>query len=252
MRVKAETILSTMRSWIGMNRANGTHQPILDIYNNHRPLARNYKVKTNDSYCDATISAAFIKNSAEDMLGGTECGVEEHVKKFIKKGIWNEDGTITPKPGYIIVYNWDEKKQPNNGYSDHIAVVEKVAGNTITTIEGNIGGVVGRRTIAVGDGVIRGYAIPDYLPANEASHADWTGETGKGWRYSEDGKNFVRNKWLAIKHHWYYFGEDGYAYTGLHYISGKLYYFATTKESVDYECALMKTDKDGAFEIWKL
>jgi hypothetical protein len=42
-----------------------------------------------------------------------ERGCERHVAIFNKLGIWIEDGTITPKPGYIIVYNWNTKVQPN-------------------------------------------------------------------------------------------------------------------------------------------
>ena len=82
---------------------------------------------------------------------------------FKKAGIWEEDGTITPKPGYIIVYNWDDSTQPNDGYSDHIGIVEKVSGGQITCIEGNRGiGIVATRTIPVGWGCIRGYAQPKY------------------------------------------------------------------------------------------
>ena len=52
-------------------------------------------------------------------------------------GIWIEDGTIVPKPGDIILYNWGQSYQPNNGYSDHIGFVESVSGGQITCIEGN-------------------------------------------------------------------------------------------------------------------
>jgi hypothetical protein len=164
--ISAEDVLNVMRGWIGMSRSAGTHKPIIDLYNSHKPLARGYSVQYSDAYCDTTVSAAFIKLNATEMIGGTECGVEEHVQLFKKAGIWNEDGSIKPKPGYIIVFNWDDEEQPNDGFADHIGVVESVSGNKITTIEGNIlGGVVGRRTIPVGYGYIRGYAIPKYAGA---------------------------------------------------------------------------------------
>jgi hypothetical protein len=164
--ITAEDVLNVMRGWIGMSRSAGTHKPIIDLYNSHKPLARGYSVKYTDAYCDTTVSAAFIKLNATDLIGGTECGVEEHVQLFKKAGIWHEDGSIKPKPGYIIVFNWDDSSQPNDGYADHIGVVESVPGNKITTIEGNMnGGVVGRRTIPIGYGYIRGYAIPKYAGA---------------------------------------------------------------------------------------
>ncbi|WP_199607201.1 MULTISPECIES: CHAP domain-containing protein [unclassified Blautia] len=50
------------------------------------------------------------------------------MKIFREVGIWIEDGTITPEPGYVIVYNWDKATQPNDGYSDHIGFVEEVSG----------------------------------------------------------------------------------------------------------------------------
>ena len=84
------------------------------------------------------------------------------MKIFKQKGIWIEDGAITPQPGDIILFNWDDNTQPNDGYSDHIGFVESVSGRTITTIEGNKSQAVGRRTLTVGAGNIRGYARPKY------------------------------------------------------------------------------------------
>lgn len=165
VKVTAQQIIDVMKSWIGLSRAKGTHRPIIDLYNSHYPLARGYKVSYTDDYCDTTVSAAFIKLGAVGLIGGTECGVEEHINKFKVAGIWNEDGTITPKPGDIICYNWDDGTQPNDGWADHIGIVETVntKNRTMTVIEGNMsGGVVGERTIPIGWGYIRGYASPKY------------------------------------------------------------------------------------------
>lgn len=157
----AKRYVDVMRGWIGKNSADGSHREIIDLYNSHLPLARGYRVKYTDQWCDTTISAAAVQAGMTDLIG-TECGCEKHVAIFKKLGIWNEDGTITPEPGYIIVYNWDDNTQPNNGYSDHIGVVESVENGMITCIEGNLGGAVARRTIPVGWGYIRGYAAPNY------------------------------------------------------------------------------------------
>ena len=160
--ITAEDALAVARSWIGRNESAGTHKMIIDLYNSHKPLARGYAVKYTDQWCDTCMSAIFIKLGATDLIGGTECGVEEHVKLFKKAGIWIEDGCVTPKPGDLIVYNWDKTTQPNDGYSDHIGIVESVSGKTITAIEGNYKDSVARRKIAVGHGQIRGYARPKY------------------------------------------------------------------------------------------
>lgn len=163
MGVTAQDALNVMRGWLGLSRSNRTHKPIIDLYNSHKPLARGYKASYQDDYCDITVSAVFIKLGAVALIGGAECGVEEHVKIFQRAGIWNEDGTTTPKEGDIVVYNWDDSTQPNNGYSDHIGFVESVSSGKITTIEGNTqGGIVARNVIPVGWGYIRGYARPKY------------------------------------------------------------------------------------------
>lgn len=157
----AQDVLNVMRSWLGFSEANGKHKQIVDLYNSHKPLARGYAVKYSDEWCDTCVSAAAIKAGVVDLIG-TECGCEQHIKIFQSKGIWIEDGTIKPQPGDIILYNWGDSTQPNDGYSDHIGYVESVSGNTITVIEGNKDEAVARRQIPVGWGFIRGYARPKY------------------------------------------------------------------------------------------
>lgn len=197
----ANDIIGIMKSWIGLSRAKGTHKPIIDTYNAYTPLARGYKVTYTDEYCATTVSAAFIKSNAVDLIGGTECSVERFIEDvFKKKGIWNEDGTITPKKGYIICYNWDDLTQPNDGWADHIGVVESVSGTKITVIEGNMNGVVGRRTIAVGNGNIRGYAIPKY--ATETSKTETTTKT-------TSKKTHYNGTYPALPPRGYYQNGDG-------------------------------------------
>lgn len=165
--VTAKDIINIAKSYIGCKESDGSHRKIIDLYNSHKPLARGYAVTYTDSWCDAFVSAVAIKAGAVDLIG-TECGCEEHVQIFKNKGIWIEDGTITPKPGDIILYNWDGSTQPNDGYSDHIGYVEAVSGGKITTIEGNYGDAVKRRTLSVGNGNIRGYARPKYATSSGA------------------------------------------------------------------------------------
>ena len=159
--VKATDILCVAKSWLGYNEADGSFQEILDVYNSHEPLARGYAIKPTDSWCDAFVSAVAIKAGAVDLIG-TEVGCEEHVKIFKSKGIWIEDGTIIPKPGWIILFNWDDDIQPNDDYADHIGIVERVDGDIITCIEGNKSDAVSRRMIGLGWGYVRGFAVPKY------------------------------------------------------------------------------------------
>lgn len=191
--VTVDAVLGLAERWVGRRESDGSHCYIIDVYNSHRPLARGYKVQYNDQWCDTFVSAVFVALNAVDLIGGTECGVEEHVKLFKKAGIWIEDGTITPKRGDIIVFNWDKSVQPNDGYADHIGLVKSVSGKTITTIEGNYKDSVSYRTLQVGNGYIRGYARPKYatttvepkkdtsspkIPTNEEHATVQLGSTG--------------------------------------------------------------------------
>ena len=157
----AEQVLDVARGWIGYSDANGGAKTIIDIYNADKPLPRGYPVQYDDAWCDVFVTAVAIKAKAVDIIG-KECGVEKHVNIFKNKGIWIEDGTITPKSGDLIVFNWDKDSQPNDGYSDHIGFVETVSNGVITTIEGNVGRACKRRTFKVGHGNIRGFARPKY------------------------------------------------------------------------------------------
>lgn len=164
MSATVNDVLNVARSWLGYSEANGKFVEILNVYNSHKPLARGYKIKKTDEWCDAFVSAVAIKAGAADLIG-TEVGCEKHVEIFKKKGIWIEDGTIKPRVGDIIVFNWDEFSKNNNGASDHIGIVEQQYGNTIVCIEGNRNESVARRTINVGWGYIRGFARPKYAVA---------------------------------------------------------------------------------------
>ena len=158
----AQAMIDTFNAWMGYSRINGKQHGIIDIYNSVLPWPAGYKMKYSDAWCDATISAAAIKTGCVDLIG-RECSVPRHIKIFQALGIWQEDGTITPRPGDIIVYSWGRFRQPNNASASHIGIVVKVEGRQITCIEGNRGiGIVATRTIPVGWGCIRGYAQPKY------------------------------------------------------------------------------------------
>lgn len=158
----ASTVVKQAQSWIGCKESNGTHKPIIDLYNAHTPLARGYKVKYTDEWCATFVSAVSIKLGYTDIIP-TECSCHQMIELLKKIGAWNEDESITPKAGYIIFYDWeDDGKGDNRGRANHVGLVEKVSGSTITVIEGNYNESVGRRTIKVNSKYIRGYGVPKY------------------------------------------------------------------------------------------
>lgn len=172
--VTADDVLAVFHSWLGLKKSDLSHMVILKIYNDfirsHPGTGRGYIVQPTDQYCDTGFSAAFILLNAVDLIGGVECGVEEHVKIFQRAGIWEEDGRKTPIPGWGIVYNWDDTTQPNDGYSDHIGIVYDVVDGMIYCYECNMsGGKVGIRRVPVGYGCIRGFVKPKYAQVASGS-----------------------------------------------------------------------------------
>ena len=161
MTTTAQNILNEARKYIGVTQGSSEHHSIINTYNSVLPLPQGYQVTYDDDWCDTFISFLAIKTGAVDLIE-RECGVERHVNLFKQLGIWIEDGTITPKPGDIITFNWDSSNQPNNGWADHIGIVESVSNGMITTIEGNSSRSVRRRQYSIGNGNIRGYARPSY------------------------------------------------------------------------------------------
>lgn len=215
-------ILDKARSYLGTVQWDNQHKAIVDKYNSIVPLPVGYQVKYTDDWCDTFITTLAIETGAVDIIG-RECGVQRHIDIFKQKGIWLEDGRITPKPGDIITFNWDQNYQNNDGFADHIGIVEKVSGGVITTIEGNTDRACKRRTYNVGNGYIRGYARPKY--AISSIENGWEQSNGK-WYYYADGV-LCKDGWRYINDKWYYFLSDGAMHIGWSMIDGKWYYFNT-------------------------
>jgi hypothetical protein len=151
-----------MQSWVRLKESNGSHKKIIDIYNTIKPLPVGYKVKYTDAWCAATVSAAAQELNATDIIP-TECSCPRMITKAQKMGIWVENDAHKPEPGDIVLYDWDDSGNGDNkGNSDHVGVVEKVSGTTITVIEGNYSNAVKRRTLKVNGKYIRGYIVPKF------------------------------------------------------------------------------------------
>lgn len=162
MKYYASKVVAQATSWIGKKESNGTHKAIIDIYNAHKPLARGYSVKTTDSWCATFVSAVAIKLGYTAIIP-TECSCQKMIDLFKKISCWRENENYTPRVGDIIFYDWqDDGKGDNQGWSDHVGIVEKVTSGKITVIEGNYDDAVKRRTLSVNGKYIRGYGIPKY------------------------------------------------------------------------------------------
>ena len=156
-----DRVLRAAASLVGVRGGTAAHQQLINDYNSVKPLPVGYAVKATDDWCDIFVTTVFQREGLSGLIG-RECGVERHIQIFKRLGIWNENGASTPKAGDIITFNWDQDSQPNNGFADHIGIVESVSNGIIHTIEGNSGNQVRRNTYRIGHGNIRGFATPRY------------------------------------------------------------------------------------------
>ena len=156
-------VLKAASSLIGVDTGSPEHLKLVRDYNSVHPLPVGYPVKNTDDWCDVFVTTVFQREGLSHLIG-RECGVERHIQIFKHLGIWNENGAYAPKSGDIITFNWDQDSQPNNGFADHIGIVEYVENGLIHTIEGNSGyvGTVKRNVYRIGHGNIRGFATPRY------------------------------------------------------------------------------------------
>ena len=174
-------VVSVMKGWLGWSEANGKFKRIIDIYNDHKPLARDYKVKYTDAWCATAVSAAFIKAGLTD-IGFTECSCNCMIALYKAKGRWKEKDSYVPKIGDVIMYDWQDNGVGDNvGSADHVGLVTAINGTNLTVIEGNKNDAVAYRSININGKYIRGYCLPDY-----ASKADKAVETISTSTYSKE------------------------------------------------------------------
>lgn len=136
------------------------HQKVLSVYNAQNPLPRGYRMTSQASWCAATVTAVFI------MAGGcdfAECSCVKMIENAKKLGIWQESDNYIPKPGDVIMYDWQDNGSGNNcGVADHTGIVIKCDGQTIEVREGNKNNRLGNRTLKVNGRYIRGFITPEF------------------------------------------------------------------------------------------
>lgn len=203
----ANKLIRQAEKWLGLNERDGSFKEIIDLYNSVEPIPRGYRAPYTCEWCAIFVTALGYKTGMSDLIGA-ECSVPKFMQIFKAKGIWL-GANVTPKPGDIVIYDWDTQRD-----GDHIGIIEQVKGNAVTAIEGNMSERVGRRTFSKGWSRVTGYARPNYERADavfrlynlnsgehfltvnpvEASHlvdAGWI-EEGIAWYSSWAGNNVYR------------------------------------------------------------
>ena len=156
------SLVQAAEGWLGCKEADGTHKPIIDLYNAHEPLAQGYTVKYTDQWCATFVSAAAITAELTDIIP-TECGCQRQIGLFVQLDCWEEKDNYVPLPGDIIFYATTASGIGDcTDWSDHVGIVVGTNGNRIKVIEGNNGEAVRYRYLYTTDPTIRGYGLPDY------------------------------------------------------------------------------------------
>ena len=162
---EAEKRLSLVRSaesWLGCSEADGTHEPIIDLYNSQEVLPMDYEVLYTDSWCATFVTAAAMKAGLTDIIP-PECGCQRQIGLFQELGCWQEQDAYIPLPGDIIYYAWDEEPCGDcTGWADHVGIVVGTCWPFVKVIEGNKDDRVDYRIVSIWDPTIRGYALPEY------------------------------------------------------------------------------------------
>lgn len=86
------------------------------------------------------------------------CGIG--AQWFKDRNLW-QDNSYEPRPGDIIFFDWSDKGG-QDGWPDHVGIVEKVEGGIIYTVEGNSSNKCRERTYPVGYYEIYGYGTPAF------------------------------------------------------------------------------------------
>ncbi len=157
-----QKVVQTAEQWLGANEADGSHRPIIDLYNTQDPLPRDYAVTYEDSWCAAFGTAVALELGLTDIIPA-ECSCQQQIALFAALGRWEESDWYLPQVGDYIFYNWEGPLfGSNTGWSDHVGIVAAVYGPVIQVIEGNKDDCVTYRYVFPNHPGIRGYGLPDY------------------------------------------------------------------------------------------
>ena len=155
-------LVDTACSWAGVREDDGSHRPIIDLYNTITPLPQDYRVTYDDAWCAAFVSAAALQAGMTDIIP-PECSCSRQIRLFQNLGRWEEDDGYHPLPGDIIYYDWDFSLFSDcTGWPEHVGIVVGTYGPFIRVMEGNKNDDASYRTLWLGDWSIRGYGLPDY------------------------------------------------------------------------------------------
>lgn len=165
-------VVAQAEQYLGLDEESGSYLTILQRYNAHTPLAQDYALQPEDSWCCAFVSCVAIDCGITQILP-TECSCQRQIQLFRQLGRWEEWDGYIPQPGDVIYYDWqDEGYADCTGWADHVGLVVGIKWPFAKIIEGNKDDRVCYRYILLGGRCIRGYGLPDYENLDKTSPMD--------------------------------------------------------------------------------
>ena len=136
---------------------------LIEKYNSHKPLARNYAYKKEGGWCMLFASVLYIETGMANLIC-TEVGPWEAMQADKKAGRFREAGTYVPKPADFIYYHYEKKDAAGKVIDSwyHVGVVTNADASVIFSTEGNVDDRVLMLAHDPADRTIEGFCAPDF------------------------------------------------------------------------------------------
>lgn len=207
----SKAVVNTVNSWVGKKESDGSYKSIIDLYNSKAPFPRSVKMQYGWAWCACTWSAVAKKLGYETIMP-IEISCFYIVEEAKKLGVWIEADNIVPKPGYAVLYDWDDSgKGDNTGNPDHIGTVVEVyeSEGTFVVTEGNYSNSVKKRTLSINGRYIRGFIAPKYDKYDAAQKA----EQKKGKTVDVIAREVIAGVWGSGEERKRALEKAGYSYS---------------------------------------
>ena len=149
---------------VGTVEGGPTCNKLVQIYNEHKPLARGVVYSYDiGGWCGVFVADMFILTGLSGLIV-TECGAWEYKDNARKAGQWKPRGSYEPKSGDIIVYSYKAYKEGKSYTQYHVGIVTNASlkDNVVYTTEGNVADRVQMLRHEPDDRTIEGYWAVDY------------------------------------------------------------------------------------------
>ncbi len=156
----AQDLLAVVRPELGYREKGGQRTKFGEWYAENVDRDPVYK---NAPWCDMFIAWAADKAGVRDYVG-TFAWTPSHARWFERQGAWSD----RPEPGALVFFDWSGSK--NIKKIDHVGIVERVEGDRVHTIEGNVDRVWLKRKVRDESKVV-GYGLPRKVKENLEARA---------------------------------------------------------------------------------